>query len=406
LSFVSEYLDVVINPQIVLHPKKQETFWDGHPWVLRSSIVPPSSELRTGNVVDLVLPDGSFVARGLYHVSSRIAVRLYSWNATEQLDETFFAKRLQSALDLRDKVTPRTDSPGRRLVFSEGDLLSGLIVDQYGEYIIVQQTAAAISAFVPAWIEQLKKRLQPSGILLRIDEKTAAAEELPITDSVASGSLPSSAIRIVENNIRLDVDLSGGQKTGYYLDQRDNRIAASQYAFGRTLDMFCYTGGFGLTFRRHAPLVTEIQSVDSSERALTQAEHHLKINQFKPIEYVKADGFDYLKLLADRKEQFDTIVLDLPRLVSSRSQLDSGLRAYFRLNSLAMQLLKHGGILVTCSCSGRVSRDDFRYMLLKASRRHGRGLQILEQRGAAADHPMLLACPETDYLKCFICRLP
>jgi 23S rRNA (cytosine1962-C5)-methyltransferase len=397
---------VSINPQVVLHPKKQETFWDGHPWVLRSSIVSPTTELRTGNVVDLVLPDGSFIARGLYHASSRIAVRLYSWNANDQLDEMFFAKRLQSALELREKVTPFSVSQGRRLVFSEGDLLSGLIIDQYGDYIIVQQTAAAIAAFVPTWIEQLKQTFSPAGILFRIDEKTAAAEEISISDSMVHGTLPTAPIRIRENEVSIEVDLAGGQKTGYYLDQRDNRIAASKYASGRTLDMFCYTGGFGLTFRRHAPRVTEIQAVDSSERALSQAKHHLEINQLASVDYVKADGFDHLKHLADQKEQFDTIVLDPPRLVSSRSQLDSGLRAYFRLNSLAIQMLRHGGTLITCSCSGRVSRDDFRHMLLKASRRHGRGLQVLEQRGAAADHPTLLACPETDYLKCFICRLP
>ncbi|MBN8604530.1 MAG: class I SAM-dependent rRNA methyltransferase [Planctomycetes bacterium] len=395
-----------IHPQVVLHPKKQETFWDGHPWVLRSSIVSPTNELQTGNVVDLVLPDGSFVARGLYHSSSRIAVRLYSWSANDSLDETFFTKRLQSALEFRDKVTPFSKSQGRRLVFSEGDLLSGLIIDQYGDYIIVQQTAAAISRFIPAWIEQLKSSLSPAAILFRIDEKTASAEELTTTDTMLHGSLPAAPIRIRENDVSIEVDLAGGQKTGYYLDQRDNRVAACKYAFGRTLDMFCYTGGFGLTFRRHAPLVTEIQAVDSSDRALNQAQHHIQINDLAPVNYVKADGFDHLKQLADRKEMFDTIVLDPPRLVSSRSQLDSGLRAYFRLNSLAMQMLNHGGTLITCSCSGRVSRDDFRHMLLKASRRHGRGLQILEQRGAAADHPTLLACPETDYLKCFFCRLP
>jgi 23S rRNA (cytosine1962-C5)-methyltransferase len=397
---------VSTNPQVVLHPKKQETFWDGHPWVLRSSIVSPTSELLTGNVVDLVLPDGSFVARGLYHASSRIAVRLYSWNANDTLDEKFFAKRLTSALELREKITPLSASQGRRLVFSEGDLLSGLIVDQYGDYIIVQQTAAAISAYIPTWLEQLQRTFSPAGILFRIDEKTAAAEELAVSDHMAYGSLPTAPIRIRENDILIEVDLAGGQKTGYYLDQRDNRVAASKYAFGRTLDTFCYTGGFGLTFRRHAPQVTEIHAIDSSERALSQAQHHVEINEFAAINYVKADGFDHLKQLADQKEQFDTIVLDPPRLVSSRSQLDSGLRAYFRLNTLAMQMLRHGGTLITCSCSGRVSRDDFRHMLLKASRRHGRGLQILEQRGAAADHPTLLACPETDYLKCFICRLP
>lgn len=394
------------HPQIVLHPRKQATFWDGHPWVLRSSIVSPTAGLQTGCVVDLVLPDGTFIARGLYHASSRIAVRLYCWDAAEKVDANFFAKRLDTALELREKVTPCSTSQGRRLVFSEGDLLSGLIIDQYGDYLIVQQTAAAISAYIPAWIEQLKQKLSPAGILFRIDEKTAAAEDLPVTDCMLHGNLPTSPIRILENNIWIEVDLAGGQKTGYYLDQRDNRIAASKYAFGRTLDMFCYTGGFGLTFRKHAPLVTDIQAVDSSERALNQAQHHLSINQLAAINYVKADGFDHLTHLANQHEKFDTIILDPPRLVSSRSQVDSGLRAYYRLNSLAMQMLRHGGILITCSCSGRVSRDDFHFILLKASRRHGRGLQVLEQRGAAADHPTLLACPETNYLKCYICRLP
>lgn len=393
-------------PQVILHPKKQETFWDGHPWVLRSSIVPPSQALISGDVVDLTLPDGTFVARGLYHTSSRIAVRLYSWDANDLLDDAFFTSRFRSAIEFRQRILPVSTPSGRRLLFSEGDCLSGLIVDQYGDYIILQQTAAAISRFLPQWTDILRSTLKPAGIILRVDEKTAAAEELTPQDIILDGTRPSGPIQIRENDITIEVDLAGGQKTGYYLDQRDNRMEAAKFAFGETLDMFCYTGGFGLTFRRHAPQVTSITAVDSSERALQQAQHHLKINALSPIDYVQADGFEYLKELVDQGKRYDTIILDPPRLVSSRSQLESGLRAYFRLNSLAMQLLRRGGTFVTCSCSGRVSRDDFRYMLLKASRKHGRGLQILQQRGAAEDHPTLLSCPETDYLKCFICRLP
>lgn len=393
-------------PQVILHPKKQDTFWDGHPWVLRNSIVAPPSSIQCGDVVDLILPDGTFVARGLYHPTSRLAVRLYTWDNRQILDDSFFAGRLASAVQYRHQLLRGDHQQGYRLVFSEGDLLSGLIVDKYGDVLVLQQTAAAISRFVPGWVEQLKQFFNPSAILLRIDDKTAAAEDIQSQDSVLWGTLPEKPIRIIENELNVEIDLTTGQKTGYYLDQRDNRMAAAQLAHGRTLDLFCYTGGFGLTFRRHSPRASLIRSVDSSERALKQAKHHLLINQLDTIEYVQADGFDYLKELVDQKERFDTIVLDPPRLVSSRSQLESGLRAYYRLNSYALQLLQTGGILITCSCSGRVSREDFRHMLLSASRNHGRGLQILEQRGAAADHPTLLACPETDYLKCFICRLP
>jgi 23S rRNA (cytosine1962-C5)-methyltransferase len=392
-------------PSIMLRPEKKGTFLARHPWVLSRSILPPKEPLQDGQVVDLVLPDGQFVARGIYNGRSRICVRLYSWNRREPLDDVFWASRLRCAIELRHQLG--LDRPGQaaRLVFSEGDGLSGLIVDRYSDYLVVQVTSLGMQQRLEPLVGWLAEHVRPTGIVARIDRKVIGAEGLGEQGDLLWGTAPSGPVTIEEHGIKLEVDLTAGQKTGYYLDQRENRLEAARYAAGRrVLDVCCYAGGFSLAVGRLGG-AAEALGIDSSERAVERAREHARANDLSNVQFETADCFDRLESLASERRMFDMVVLDPPRFAASRRNLDAALRAYHRLNRLAMDRLEPGGILVTCSCSGAVTRDDFWHVLAGVQQRTGRELQVLAQRGASPDHPVHLACPETDYLKCFICRV-
>jgi 23S rRNA (cytosine1962-C5)-methyltransferase len=294
-----------------------------------------------------------------------------------------------------------------RIVFSEADQLSGLVVDQYGEHLVVQLTAAALLPFLDAIVERLYHHYRPLSVSLHIDDRTAKSEGMESQHRFLIGHAPEESVLIEENSLLWSVDLVGGQKTGYYLDQRENRYAAARWTApdSRVLDVCCYAGGFSLTIAKHCR-TRQIIAVDSSEKALQAAQFHTELNKLEGrIEFEQADFFESLSRRVDAKEEFDTIVLDPPRLAGSRDQIQRALHAYHRLNFLAVRMLRPGGTLVTCSCSGRVSREEFRSMLHGVSTRTRRELQILEERGAAPDHPSCMSCPETDYLKCIIARV-
>ncbi len=256
-------------------------------------------------------------------------------------------------------------------------------------------------------VDRLVSRFGSKGIVLRIDDKTAQTEGMEACHRVLYGEIPSVPIEIEENGIRWTVDLNEGQKTGYYLDQRENRREAAQWVpeGGRVLDVCCYVGGFALTIAKWSR-ASEIVAVDTSERAIEAARGHAQLNGLEDrVQWEANDFYRTLEQRAERGERFDTIILDPPKMAGSRMQIDAALRAYHRLNYMATKLLVPGGILITCSCSGRVTRTDFHQMLLGVSKRSGREIQVLAQRGAAVDHPSCVTCPETDYLKCFICRV-
>jgi 23S rRNA (cytosine1962-C5)-methyltransferase len=290
-------------------------------------------------------------------------------------------------------------------VFSESDGLSGLIVDRYGEYLVLQPTSLAMAQRLEMIQAILFDLLKPRGILLRTEKSMANLEGAALVEGHFWGQLPQSPISIVENGVQFQLDLSGGQKTGFYLDQRENRRAAAAYLRGRrVLDMFCYTGGFSLAAARLGG-AKETLGIDGSKRAIAQARLNAELNGLPQCKFDVADGFKTLDALAEQGEKFDAVVLDPPKFARNRSGISQALMAYHRINRAAVELLTPGGILVTCSCSGSVPREDFLLMLSGVAQKSKRDLQILECRGAAPDHPISATCLETEYLKCVIARV-
>ncbi len=420
-------------PQAILKPRKARPFYGRHPWVLDSAIDRIEGTPADGDVVDLVNDKGKFIARGIFNSRSRIRVRLYTWDPAEMLDEPFWRRRLEAAVGFRRQLGYDDPQGAARLVFSEGDSLSGLVVNRYAGYLAVQVTALAMAIRLP---QTRADAGRPNASAGHYDPHRAGREpgggnrtpRRPLLGPVTRGKRGQSPFAgtaqrvlrtngdsplfpadgplvIVENGLRYELDLAEGQKTGFYLDQRENRLAAARYCRDRrVLDMFCYSGGFSLTASALGA-AREVLGVDTSQRAVTLAWANAERNGVKNVRFQRGDGFQTLQSLIDAGERFGAVVLDPPKFARTRGALDEALRAYHWLNRLAVTLLEPGGILVTCSCSGHVSREDFLYMLVGVAQQTRRDIQILEQRGAAPDHPISAACLESEYLKCFICRV-
>lgn len=395
------------NRSIQLRASLKKQRLGRHPWILATSIEEPKNPPGVGELVELTHSDGRWVGRGLYNPNSRIRIRMLSWTPNEQIDYPWLERRLDRALDLREAMPGGPQLDAVRLFFSEADFLSGLVVDRFQSHLVVQITAAAILPWLDQIVQRLTDRCNPESISLQIDERTARSEGIEPRSEVIHGVLPDAPLEIRENGLRWIIDLRQGQKTGYYLDQRDNRMAAARWTpvGARVLDLCTYVGGFALTIGRHAN-PSQILAVDSSGKALEWAKANADRNEMTDrVNWHQSDFYAALAQRLEQREQFDMIVLDPPRMAGSRDQVARALAAYHRLNYLAVRILRPGGILVTCSCSGRVSRSDFVSMLYGVATRVGRDMQILENRGAAPDHPVSIHCPETDYLKCVIARV-
>jgi 23S rRNA (cytosine1962-C5)-methyltransferase len=391
---------------VILKPKRARPFFGRHPWVLDAAVARVEGSPADGDVVDLATQEGKFVARGLWNSASRLRVRLYAFAAEVQLDDALWRARLESAVALRRSLGLDARDGAARLVNSEGDDLSGLIVDRYGDYLAVQVTALAMARRLDTLSATLMDLVAPRGILLRgADRGLAKLEGLQLPDRLLCGTAPEGPIFVREHGLTFGVDLTEGQKTGYYLDQRDNRQAAARYARGRrVLDMFCYSGGFAV-----ACAVTgaarSVLAVDGSSRATALAKANAELNGAANVAVETADAFEKLDALRDGGERFGMVILDPPKFARSRATAEDALRAYHRINRVGVDLLDPGGILVTCSCSGSVSRDAFLEMLGGVAQRAGRPLQFLECRGAGPDHPVSASCLEGEYLKCVIARV-
>ncbi|MGD0516794.1 MAG: class I SAM-dependent rRNA methyltransferase [Thermoguttaceae bacterium] len=391
--------------RVVLKPQKARPFYARHPWVLDSAIERIEGDAIDGDVVDLISEKGKFVARGLLNSHSRIRVRLYTWDAAESLDDSFWRRRLEKAVQFRRQLGYDDPRGAARLVFSEGDGLSGLIVDRYADYLAVQVNALAIAVRLPLIVSCLVELTGARGVVLRTERGINRAEGLELRDGHYCGQSPDGPLEIVENSLRYSVDLAEGQKTGFYLDQRENRKIAAGYMQGRrVLDMFCYSGGFSLAASVLGG-AKEIVAVDSSAKALALAESNARLNRATNIRFQCGEGFKTLESLAAAGERFDAVILDPPKFARSRRAVQEALQAYHWLNRLALAVLEPGGILVTCSCSGLVTREDFLYMLVGVARQTRRDIQVLDARGASPDHPIICSCLESEYLKCFICRV-
>jgi 23S rRNA (cytosine1962-C5)-methyltransferase len=391
-------------PRVILHPRRARPFYGRHPWVFAGAVASIEGNPEDGAEVDLVSHTGQFVARGLYNSQSKIRVRLYSWNSDQPLDAAFFRTRLADAIALRNRLG--LNGPGRacRLVFSEGDGLSGLTVDRYDQWLVVQFTSLGMARRRELLADLLAELLQPRGIYQRTERGIGQLEGLPLHDEPLRGELPPGPIVIDENGVRFLVNLAEGQKTGFYLDQRDNRQVVARLAVGqRVLDAFCYTGGFGLQAARAG--VSAVLGIDQSEQALQLARENARLNGFDNLTFEQGDVFDHLEELASRGERYGLVVLDPPKFARSRGAVEEALRGYRRLQTLGVQLLEPDGILVVCCCSGLITGDMLEELLAERAAHARRDIQILERRGPSPDHPVSVACRESHYLKCLITRV-
>lgn len=392
-------------PTVILKKRKALPFFSRHPWVFAGAIARVEGDPQPTDEVILRSHEGQFIARGLYNPESNIRVRLYSWDENQPLDRAFWSARLDDAIALRRKLFGKS-AVGCRLVFSESDGLSGLTIDRYGEFLLVQWTSRALAARHQVFYELLNEKLSPRGIWQRTEKGVGDAEGLEIADSLATGSEPPRPLFVEENGLQFGVDVVEGQKTGFYFDQRDNRAAVARYLKGASvLDMFCYTGGFSIAAAKLGD-ARRVRGVDSSESALDMARRNAELNGVSSqVSFEQGDAFRTLETLVAENARFDAVILDPPKMARSRGGLERAARGYFSLNRLALDLLEPNGLLITCSCSGLLSREDFEQILAKVALDANRSLQVLEVRGQAADHPVSVHCLETSYLKCFICRV-
>ena len=391
---------------VLVKAKRARPFFGRHPWVLDTAIDRVEGTPADGDVVDLATHEGRFIARGIWNASSRLRVRLYAFESDVPLDAPFWRSRIDAAIALRRTLGLDDRAGAARLINSEGDDLSGLIVDRYGDHLAIQVTSLAMAGRLDAICDALEAAVKPAGILLRgADRGLSKLEGLHLPDRVIRGTAPEGPVFIREGSLSWGVDLTEGQKTGFYLDQRENRRAAALLARDRrVLDLFCYSGGFAVTCAITGS-ARSVLAVDGSAKATTLARANADFNGAANVTVETADAFGRIDSLAATGEKFGMVILDPPKFARSRGAIEEALRAYHRINRVAVDLLEPGGILVTCSCSGSVSRDDFLEMLSAVAQRSGRQIAMLECRGAAPDHPVSASCLEGEYLKCVIARV-
>ena len=393
------------NPIVKISPRGASRLKSGHVWVYRSDIVSADGVLP-GSLVRVSDHRGKSLGTALYSSSSQIAIRMISHEPVADF-HALLRQRIADAIAYRGLLV--RDTEAYRVVFSEADFLPGLIVDRYNDILSLQILTQATDAepVRRAILAELTARLQPASIVERVDPRVRELETLPPRSSgLLQGEKTSATFSM--NSIRFRFDALEGQKTGAFLDQRENYAAAAQYAHGEALDVFCYQGGFALHL---APRCEHVTGVDSSRPALEVADQNAALNKGllgqKEIEWIEANAFDLLKDYAsptrpNEPRRYDTIVLDPPAFAKSKRDLEAALRGYKELNLRALKMLRPGGILVTCSCSYHVSQTDFLEMLASAALDAHRTLRLIEVRGQAKDHPVLLNVPESAYLKCII----
>ena len=388
------------EPSVNLSARGVARLQGRHPWVYRSDVAEPNG-VPPGSLVRVLDQRGKFLGTALYSSSSQIAIRMISHGSVADLP-ALVAERIRAAIAYRKKLVSNSDA--YRIVFSEGDFLPGLVVDRYNDVLCLQILTQAMDAepVRAAALQTLKEELQPAGIVERVDARIRELEQLPPLQSRLLWGEKSSTVFTMHSGVRFHYDGLEGQKTGAFLDQRENYAAAAQYAQGEALDAFCYQGGFALHFAAHpAGKTSSVTGVDSSRPALEMAERNATLNG-REMEWIEANAFDLLREYAATGRRYDTIVLDPPAFAKTKRDLEKALGGYKELNLRAMKMLRPGGILVTCSCSYHVSASDFYEVVADAARDAHKSLRVLENRGAAKDHPMLLNVPETNYLKCFI----
>ena len=369
----------------------------GLPWVYRGDLL-NAGDAAPGAVVRVL--DGRNVRLGWAHYSSKslIALRMLPFE-TQRTDAGFLRRLIHRAQEHRERVVENSDA--YRVVHAEADMLPGLIVDRYGSWLVVQTLSQAMDAAKEALVDALAQLFAPRGIIERNDVSTRQREGLEEQRGVVTGEAPEGLL-VAMNGVRFEADLLGGQKTGLFLDQRENYAAAARYARGKALDCFTYNGGFGLHMAKRCE---SVMAVDSSETALENVARNARLNGITNLETRKAKVFDLLTDFARGRKTFDTIVLDPPAFAKSRKHVEAAARAYKEINLKALKLLDRDGVLVTCSCSHHFSEADLLEAVASAALDAGKRLRVIERRTQARDHPIALTIPETHYLKCLVLQV-
>lgn len=368
----------------------------GHLWIYKSDIV--SVDAAGGSIVSVTDERNNFVGQALYSDSSQIALRFLT-TIKETIDRDWWTKRIASAARRR-RLSPDTNA--YRLIYSEGDLLSSLIVDRYDDVFVMQNLSQGMDAVKPLITDVLVDLFKPKAIIERNDARVRQLEGLPLTTGTLYGAAPDE-IEILQHGLKFMVSPGGGQKTGSFLDQRENRVAARNAAQGstRALDCFTFNGGFALHL---ATVASEVVALDISADAVGAARRNAALNQLENVEFREVNVFDALREMESANEGFDTIVLDPPAFAKNRASLKAAIRGYKEINLRALKLLNPGGVLISCTCSYHVSEELFLEILSSAAIDAHRRLQIVEKRMQCEDHPVLMGMPETYYLKCIITR--
>ena len=393
-------------PTASLKPHREDSLQSGHMWIFSGALQQPPRWIEPGGLVDVKSSTGQFVARGYYNPRTDIAIRLLTRNIEQTIDGDFLRQRIRSAADLR-KVFDLDKTNTYRLINSEGDGLPGLIVDRFAEILVAQIHTAGMERLRTQIIDALLEETDTRGILLRNDSQSRRREGLELEEPrVATGAVPLQ-VTVRENNVLFYVDPWQGQKTGFFLDQRDKRESLCKYARAkRVLNCFSYSGSFSV----YAALTsekTQVTNVDISTPAIEAARENFILNGLDPNhhQFLAVDVFDYLEQAREAGELFDVVVLDPPAFAKTQSARTQALKAYRRLNTLGIQVLRPGGILLTCSCSGVIGMDDVLGALSQSAQRLHRTVQLLETYTHGVDHPVNLAMPETSYLKAVFCRV-
>ena len=382
----------------VLHPGKEKRVYSGHPWVFRSDIARVEGEFLPGDIVDIVSSKGRFLARGYYNPNSQIALRIMTYKENEPVDRDLIFRRIHDAVEYRRTFA---DLKSCRLVFAESDRLPALIVDAFGDVLVLQCLALGMERFKKDIVDALVEEMHPKGIWERNDVPVRKLEGLEMSTGLLYGDVPD-RVTMTENGIQFLVDVKEGQKTGFFLDQKENRAAIAPFVKNkRVLDCFTHTGSFALHAGKYG--AKEVTGVDISDYACDFATENARLNGLEDrVHFISANAFDLLAEQSRQGKKYDVIILDPPAFTKTKSAVDSAMRGYKEINLRAMKMTEPGGYLITCSCSQHVLPEMFREMVLDAAKDAKVLLRQVEFRTQGKDHPILPYARETQYLKCGI----
>ncbi|MGE4799067.1 23S rRNA (cytosine(1962)-C(5))-methyltransferase RlmI [Yersinia hibernica] len=392
--------------RLFLAKGREKSLLRRHPWIFSGAVQRLEGNALPGETIDILDSQGKWLARAAYSPESQIVARVWTFQQDEVIDREFFVRRLQQAQSWRDWLAQRDGLNGYRLIAGESDGLPGITIDRFQNFLVLQLLSAGAEYQRAALVSALQQCYPQCSIYDRSDVSVRKKEGLPLTQGTVCGDMPPALLPITEHGMQLLVDIQQGHKTGFYLDQRDSRLAARHYADGRrVLNCFSYTGAFAV-----AALMGNCQqviSVDTSQSVLDVAKQNVELNQLdlSKAEFIRDDVFQLLRHYRAQGEKFDMIIMDPPKFVENKSQLASACRGYKDINMLAIQLLRPGGILLSFSCSGLMPTDLFQKILADAALDAGHDIQFIEQFRQAADHPVIATYPEGLYLKGFACRI-